>query len=192
MYYNTRLAAVPHFSKKLGNRASTSVALTPRISATYWTTPIISTPGTGDNGNVMGITNNVDTTRSTQFTYGRLNRIVTAETTSTHATSPTNCWGESYTEDQWGNVTAIGVASTAYNGCTQESLSITISANNQISVAGFSYDASGNVLADGTNTYTWNAESQIKSAAGVNYTYDGDGDRVQKSNGKIYWYGAGT
>lgn len=26
----------------------------------------------------------------------------------------------------------------------------------------------------------------------MNYTYDGDGDRVQKSNGKIYWYGAGS
>jgi RHS repeat-associated protein len=26
----------------------------------------------------------------------------------------------------------------------------------------------------------------------VNYAYDGDGDRVQKSNGKIYWYGAGS
>src|SRR3984885_11064822 len=24
------------------------------------------------------------------------------------------------------------------------------------------------------------------------YTYDGDGDRVQKSSGKIYWYGAGS
>ena len=48
------------------------------------------------------------------------------------------------------------------------------------------------MLADGTNTYTWNAESQITKAAGVNYTYDGDGDRVQKSNGKIYWYGAGS
>ena len=35
-------------------------------------------------------------------------------------------------------------------------------------------------------------ESEIKSAAGVNYTYDGDGNRVEKSSGKIYWYGAGT
>ena len=26
----------------------------------------------------------------------------------------------------------------------------------------------------------------------MNYTYDGDGNRVQKSNGKIYWYGAGS
>ena len=67
-----------------------------------------------------------------------------------------------------------------------------ISGSNQFTTTGFSYDASGNVLADGTNTYAWNAESQIKTAACVNYTYDGDGDRVQKSNGKIYWYGAGS
>src|SRR5262249_54387607 len=26
----------------------------------------------------------------------------------------------------------------------------------------------------------------------VNYTYDGDGKRVQKSNGKVYWYGMGS
>jgi RHS repeat-associated protein len=48
------------------------------------------------------------------------------------------------------------------------------------------------MLTDAINTYGWNAESEIKSAAGVNYTYDGDGNRLQKSNGKIYWYGAGT
>lgn len=45
---------------------------------------------------------------------------------------------------------------------------------------------------DGSYTYAYNAESEIKSAAGVNYTYDGDGNRVEKSNGKLYWYGAGT
>jgi RHS repeat-associated protein len=43
-----------------------------------------------------------------------------------------------------------------------------------------------------TSSYAWNAESEIKTANSVNYTYDGDGNRVQKSNGKIYWYGAGT
>lgn len=53
------------------------------------------------------------------------------------------------------------------------------------------YDADGNILNDG-NAYAWNAESEIKSAAGVNYTYDGDGNRLEKSNGKLYWYGAGT
>src|SRR5215469_17866144 len=32
----------------------------------------------------------------------------------------------------------------------------------------------------------------LATAAGVNYTYDGDGNRLEKSGGKIYWYGAGT
>ena len=32
----------------------------------------------------------------------------------------------------------------------------------------------------------------IRIGRGVNYTYDGDGDRIQKSNGKLYWFGVGT
>jgi len=48
------------------------------------------------------------------------------------------------------------------------------------------------MLNDGAHAYAYNAESEIKSAGGVNYTYDGDGNRVEKSSGKIYWYGAGT
>jgi hypothetical protein len=35
------------------------------------------------------------------------------------------------------------------------------------------------------NTHTWNAESEIKSAAGVNYTYDGEGSRLEKSSGNV-------
>ncbi|MFZ1971656.1 MAG: RHS repeat-associated core domain-containing protein [Candidatus Acidiferrales bacterium] len=149
-----------------------------------------------NNGNVIGITNSVDATRSQQFTYDQVNRLLTGETTSTHATSPAHCWGEAYVYDnaatgEYGNLTNINVASTAYNGCSQESgLSIISNTANQITA--FSYDASGNVLNDTHNSYVWNAESEIKTAAGVTYTYDGDGDRVQKSNGKIYWYGAGA
>src|SRR3984885_7439152 len=121
----------------------------------------------------MGITNNVDTTRSQSFTYDHLNRILTAETTSTYATSPAHCWGESYTYDQWGNLTAIGVASTSYNSCTQESLSVTALSNNQLSSTGYSYDASGNMLTDGRNTYTWNSEDQLKTAAGESAEFAG-------------------
>jgi RHS repeat-associated protein len=67
----------------------------------------------------------------------------------------------------------------------------TADANNHLS--GFSYDASGNTLGDGVNTYTWDGESQLKSGGGVNYLYDGDGRRVSKSGGasKLYWYGSG-
>jgi RHS repeat-associated protein len=141
-----------------------------------------------DNGNLIGITNNRDNTRSQSFTYDQVNRIVTAETS---ATSGANCWGESYSYDQWANLTNIGAVS-GYTGCTQENLSVTATTNNQLSATGFSYDAAGNMLTDSSNTYGYNAESEIKSAAGVNYTYDGDGNRMEKSSGKIYWYGAGT
>ncbi len=141
-----------------------------------------------DNGNVTGITNNRDTTRSQSFAYDQVNRISSAQTSST---SGSNCWGEAYGYDQWANLTTIGAAS-GYSGCTQESLSVTAGTTNQLTATGYSYDALGNMLTDASNTYVFNAESEIETAASVNYTYDGDGDRVEKSNGKIYWYGAGA
>ncbi len=67
-----------------------------------------------------------------------------------------------------------------------------MNANNQVSTTGFTFDGVGNETHDATFAYVWNAESEIKTGGGVNYTYDGDGDRVEKSNGKIYWYGAGS
>jgi RHS repeat-associated protein len=141
-----------------------------------------------DNGNVMGITNNRDTTRSQSFTYDQVNRVLSAQTSST---SGSNCWGEAYTIDEFANLTGI-VALSGYSGCTQESLFVSANTNNQLHSTGFTYDASGNMLTDSSNTYGYNAESEIKTAAGVTYTYDGDGDRVQKSSGTLYWYGAGT
>jgi RHS repeat-associated protein len=48
------------------------------------------------------------------------------------------------------------------------------------------------MLTDASSSYGWNAESEMQSAAGVNYIYDGEGNRLQKSSGKIYWYGAGA
>ena len=41
----------------------------------------------------------------------------------------------------------------------------------------------------GSIGYTYNAENQLTSTEGVTYTYDGDGKRVEKSSGKLYWYG---
>ncbi len=160
---------------------------------TPWNTANNTCPATGNNnGNVTGITNNLDNNRTQFFGYDQVNRLLTAQTASTFSTNSAKCWGETFGYDFAGNLLSTGVVSTAYNGCTQENLSVSVNANNQITSTGFSYDASGNFLTDSRNTYTWNGESEIKSAAGVNYTYDGDGDRVQKSNGRIYWYGAGT
>ena len=140
---------------------------------------------------VYGITNNLDTTRSQSFTYDQLNRISSAQTSSTFSTSPSHCWGETYTVDTWGNLqTVAATTNSAYTGCSQESgFAKTPDTNNHLS--GLTYDAAGNTQTDGTFTYTWDGESQLKSAGGVNYIYDGQGRRVSKSNGKFYWYGSG-
>jgi hypothetical protein len=69
----------------------------------------------------------------------------------------------------------------------------TADANNHLPT--FSYDNSGNTHSDGAISYSWDAESQLKSATNngttTNYTYDGSGRRVSKVGSKLYWYGSG-
>ena len=58
----------------------------------------------------------------------------------------------------------------------------------------FVYDSAGNLTQAGAGgpSYVYDAENHLTSAGGVTYTYDGDGNRVMKSNGTIYWYGANS
>jgi len=148
--------------------------------------------GSADNGNVVGITNNRDITRNQVFTYDWLNRIATAETTSTDSTSSAHCWSQVFGYDVWANLLNIQAGSTAYNGCTQPSaLSLTVTSQNQIS--GYTYDAAGNlntIPGAGGASYTYDAENHLTVTSGVTYVYDGDGKRVEKSGSKLYWYGA--
>ncbi|MGA7683832.1 MAG: RHS repeat-associated core domain-containing protein, partial [Terriglobales bacterium] len=138
-------------------------------------------------GHVYGITNNLNSSRSQAFTFDQVNRILSAGTT---ATTGTYCWGYQYSYDAWGNLLSQAGWSPTYNSCTETTMgAVTANGNNQIT--GFSYDASGNTLGDGTYTYTWDGESQMKTAAGVTYAYDGDGRRAAKVGSKLYWYGSG-
>jgi RHS repeat-associated protein len=57
---------------------------------------------------------------------------------------------------------------------------------------GYSYDAAGNMTHDLStgNNYTYDQENRITGAVGYTYTYDADGNRVEKSNGTtgtLYW-----
>src|SRR5271163_493098 len=165
-----------------------------------------------NNGNVQRITNNNAWTRTQNFTYDSLNRISTAYTNSDNQPAYSGdtgsiaaCWAETYTYDPWGNLTSLGPNSTTqpnYVGCTQESgFNYTsagqITTKNQI--AAYCYDAAGNLVLETTcptGTFTpafqYDAENHLISSAAVTYTYDGDGKRVMKSNGTIYWYGASS
>jgi hypothetical protein len=42
----------------------------------------------------------------------------------------------------------------------------TFNGNNQITTSGFTYDAAGNLLNDGTYTYVWDAENRLTSDSG--------------------------
>jgi RHS repeat-associated protein len=66
------------------------------------------------------------------------------------------------------------------------------SANSQNQLTGISYDIAGNVLNDGNgNTPTYDAENRIATDAGVTYSYDADGVRMEKyaPSGTVYWRG---
>jgi RHS repeat-associated protein len=150
-----------------------------------------------DNGTLVSMTNNRVTDRSQTFSYDQLNRISTAQTTATDASDPAHCWGQAFGFDSsgdWSNLLSIGGVSSAYTGCNQNSLSVTVNASNQI--VGDTYDAAGNLwIIPGTGgaTYLYNAENQMTSTSNssMSYIYDGDGNRVEKSGSKIYWM-AGT
>src|SRR5262249_21321441 len=100
------------------------------------------------------------------------------------ATSGADCWGQSFSYDRYGNLGSITVTK-----CAAPSLSLVFNGNNQVSSSGFAFDAAGNLSGNGSTVYTWTAEDQLASTAGVSYTYDGDGRRVMKSSGTLYWYG---
>ena len=138
-------------------------------------------------GHVYGITNNLNSSRSQAFTYDQLNRIISAGTT---ATTGSYCWGYQYSYDVWGNLLSQAAWTPTYGACTETNMG-TVSADGNNHLSAFSYDASGNTLGDGIYTYTWNGESQLKTAGGVTYTYDGDGRRASKVGNKLYWYGSG-
>lgn len=141
----------------------------------------------GNAGHVFSVTNSLNSSRTQSFSYDQVNRILSA---GTSATTGSYCWGYQYSYDAWGNLTSQAGWTPNYNGCTQTVLAgVTADGNNHISA--FGYDAAGNATSDGTYIYAWDAESQLKSAAGVNYSYDGDGRRVSKVGSKLYWYGAG-
>jgi hypothetical protein len=147
-----------------------------------------------DNGTLVSMINNRVTDRSQTFSYDQLNRVSTAQTTATYSSDAAHCWGQAFGFDasgNWSNLLSIGGVSSAYNGCTQATLNVTVNANNQI--VGDTYDAAGNlwvIPGAGGATYLYNAENQMTSTSNssMSYIYDGDGNRVEKSGTKIYWY----
>lgn len=147
--------------------------------------------GTGDNGQIQTVTDNVDSSRTANYTYDPWARLKTAQT---NGTTPTPAWGLSFTYDRYGNRTAQSVTL----GTTPTNSVVVNPVTNRITTPGYSYDASGNMLGDGTNALTYDAENHALTSAGslgsANYTYDGNGLRVEKSgsNGSTIYIFSGS
>jgi RHS repeat-associated protein len=137
-----------------------------------------------DNGTVMAITNYRDTSRSQGFTYDALNRI-TAGWSS--ANTGNYSWGENYAIDAWGNLQISPMGGKAHGG------TFALSSTVQNQPAGLGYDIAGNLLTYGSASYLFDPENRMASTAGMSYTYDGNGERVLKSQTvggapvKQYW-----
>jgi RHS repeat-associated protein len=54
--------------------------------------------------------------------------------------------------------------------------------------ATISYDANGNILNDGTATYSWNARNQLTGRGGISFQYDGYGRRTKNPAGNNLLY----
>jgi RHS repeat-associated protein len=143
------------------------------------------------NLSVEAITNNRDNGRNQSFSYDYLNRISTAQS---QATSGADCWGQAIPSggyDRYGNLLTIN---STKSGCSAPTLSVSVNTYNQVTNSGFGYDVPGNTTGDGTNSYTWDDEGRlttvVNSISGTTtYMYDGDGKRVKKSSGTLYWNG---
>ncbi len=133
-----------------------------------------------NNGLIAGITDSVDNGRSVAYSYDPLSRLSTALTTGSANYAQ---WGLSWGYDQYGNRKNQQVtAGTGYQG------SVTINpATNHITTSGYTYDASGNMTSDSTNTLIYDAENRAVSATNQSsagaYVYDGNGLRVKKTSG---------
>ena len=138
-----------------------------------------------DNGNVMSIVNNKDSSRTQTFTYDALNRITSGWSA---AGTGTLSWGENYTIDAWGNLMMSPMGGKAQGGNFQHASDV------ENHAAGLGYDAAGNLTNyTAPGQYVYDAEDRIQSTGGMTYAYDADGNRVEKtsgSTGTLYWYGA--
>jgi RHS repeat-associated protein len=131
-------------------------------------------------GNIMQIVDasNTNTAKTLTFTYDDLYRLLSA--TSTAAVAGGN-FTETYSYDELGNILSKSDLGTyAYAGNTGTNYA---NPHAVTMIAGITraYDPNGNLLTDGTNTYTWNYKNQLTNTTtaggALSYVYDHSGSR---------------
>jgi RHS repeat-associated protein len=141
--------------------------------------------GSVNNGQIQGITDNINPSQSTSYFYDELGRLKTAQTTD--LVSP-GTWKLSFKYDRYGNrLSQIPQGGTASMPLNEVAVDPT---TNRIS--GFQYDAAGNATNDGLHSYGYDAENRLTKIDGgaETFVYDASGMRVKK-NATVYIYESG-
>ncbi len=127
------------------------------------------------NGQIQQITNNLDSLKTEKYTYDDLGRLLTAQRGPDTNIQRTY----SYDYDRFGNRWGQNlVAGSGFGGTNSFDY-----ASNRVTSTGFSFDASGNLTANGAGTsYTFNPENFMATAgASVTYSVDTLGRRTKKT-----------
>jgi RHS repeat-associated protein len=110
------------------------------------------------------------------YTYDDFNRLMSGSATAGVDNGLTLGW----TYDRYGNRWAQNATGSGNASAVQPQLSFA----NTNQVSGWSYDAAGNLLNDGRNSYQYDAEGRIVKLNGApTYVYDAEGRRVAKYSG---------
>ncbi len=114
------------------------------------------------------------------YNYDTLNRLINGISTGAIL------YGCAETYDSFGNRTN----QAPYGGESCTTANDLVDTNNRLSVPGYNYDPAGNMLSDGTNMLTYDAEGRVVSSmqAGhptTTYLYDANGERVSKIAGGV-------
>ena len=135
-FWNNRFQPQTFLAATLGTGAHNVMSLAFNFNQGTSTAP-------ADNGLLVQITNNVNSGRSTSYSYDLLNRI----TAGWHLNATD--WGTQYSIDNWGNLSQKAPCNNTM-GCptrsSGEGFSAGMNVNNQFNT--YSYDLSGNMLND--------------------------------------------
>lgn len=126
-----------------------------------------------NNGNILSITDVLNSGMSQTYSYDSLNRLLTGAQAD-------NSFNVTYSYDPWGNMKQSGTSNfnpiydlhnriqPAPAGCTSATL--------------YCYDASGNLLNDGFHQYSYDGEGRMKTvdSSAAAYTYNAAAHRVRK------------
>jgi RHS repeat-associated protein len=137
-----------------------------------------------NNGNVTSLNSTATQIFMRSYTYDSLNRLWTMSSPA----DASGCYGLAWTYDRYGNRTAQNATS---GNCLQPQTPVSPNNNNRLQPP-YQYDASGNMTADASHTYFYDAESRLIQVGGTLgncstatacYVYDAEGQRLEKLTG---------